>query len=756
LTDESIVDLTIPGMQFLNDITSDGVEYLYVTDWHPGGCEIYRISTTDHTFSTFMAGGFSYTNGILYDGDHNRLLTVGYIGNDYSQDYLITIDLDDPTITETFDPGVRGFDGLTIDNDGNIYFSAWLPDAVYRYRGGELEGSPELVSSGHPDPADIFFDKYNNILAVPNFSEHSVDFLLLQFSPTATGEIVNDGGSTQGVSWVDYDADEYPDIFVTNLFWPDGQNNWLYRNAGDGTFVRITDGAIVNDGGLSRTSTWGDFDNDGDPDAFVANWPDQVNFLYENNGDGTFSKVVTGEIVTEVRGSPAAGWADYNNDGLLDLFVANYGVNSLFRNDGDGFTKIVEGDIATDEFESYGVAWADYDSDGDQDLFVANPGEGNPDHNNYLYENMGDGTFSRVTEGAVVTDGGESFGGSWGDCDNDGDLDLFVTNISYETSGNNFLYRNNGDGTFQSEVEGPVVSDGGYSFGSAWGDYDNDGYLDLFVANCPSSQGDRDFLYHNNGDGSFTKITDGVVVTDAGASYGVAWGDYDRDGDLDLFVARMGNDDEDNALFHNNGTLNSWITITCRGTLSNASAVGTVVSVKAAVTDVPIWQMREISAQTGYCGQNSLSAHFGLGSAALVDSVTVDWPSGLVDIMTDVAVDQFLTIREGETVGIQDDSHNGATSPVRLDLSGGYPNPFDHRTTIGFELPAPSEVTLAVFNMKGDVVRVLIPGRMLEPGQHAIVWDGTGDDGNAMSSGKYFCRLEAGDLIETQPMLLLR
>jgi hypothetical protein len=198
-----------------------------------------------------------------------------------------------------------------------------------------------------------------------------------------------------------------------------------------------------------------------------------------------------------------------------------------------------------------------------------------------------------------------------------------------------------------------------------------------------------------------------------------------------------------------------WITISCEGTLSNASAVGARIRVKATVMDSPLWQVREISAQTGYCGQNSPSAHFGLGDATLVDSVMVHWPSGLVDVLTDVAVNQFLRIREGETVGV-DDSEENSPSPERLGLRRGYPNPFDDMTMIGFELPAPSEVTLAVFNMKGDVVRVLIPGRTLKPGQHTVVWDGTGDNGNTMSSGKYFCRIEAGDVVETQPMLLVR
>ncbi|UCE18937.1 MAG: VCBS repeat-containing protein [Gemmatimonadota bacterium] len=486
-----------------------------------------------------------------------------------------------------------------------------------------------------------------------------------QFTRIYEGDLVTDGGSSQGVSWIDYDNDGYLDLFVSNLIWPTGQDNWLYHNNGDETFSKITEGDITHDGGLSRTSTWGDCDNDGDPDCFVSNWPDERNFLYLNDGHGTFTKVTTGEIVNENRGSPAAAWADYDNDGDLDLFVANYGPNSLFRNDGEGFTKITSGDIATDVSDSYSAAWGDYDNDGDLDLFVTS-NYGNL--NNYFYKNNGDGTFEKVTGQNIVSDGGESFGGSWGDYDNDGDLDLFVPNISYSTDGNNFLYNNNSDGTFTRITQGDIVNDGGYSFGSAWGDYDNDGDLDLFVSNYPDGGQSRDFLYENNGGGTFSGVTGEGVVTDEGASYGAAWGDYDRDGDLDLFVAKFADQNENNTLYQNNGSNNNWINIKCVGTISNTSAIGAKVRIKAFIYGTPTWQLREISAQTGYCSQNSLNAHFGLADATLIDSIKIEWPSGTVDILTDIDVNQFVIITEGECGdldgdGIADGNDNCPNNP---------------------------------------------------------------------------------------------
>ncbi len=171
-------------------------------------------------------------------------------------------------------------------------------------------------------------------------------------------------------------------------------------------------------------------------------------------------------------------------------------------------------------------AWGDYDNDGFQDVFVAN-GNFTTGENNFLYRNNGDGTFIKITTGSIVSDGGNSTGASWGDFDNDGDLDLYVTNYFTE---NNFLYRNDGAGTFTKITTGEIVNDGGASVGSAWGDYDNDGYLDLFVSN---DNNQKESLYMNNGNGTFTKITPGDLITSGGRSPGSCWGDNATDGDLD-------------------------------------------------------------------------------------------------------------------------------------------------------------------------------------------------------------------------------
>jgi len=294
---------------------------------------------------------------------------------------------------------------------------------------------------------------------------------------------------------------------------------------------------------------------------------------------------------------------------------------------------MLEGQLISDGGRSHGGSWADYDDDGDLDIFVANY-NGN---NNYLYTNNGDGSFTKVTSDIVVNDCGSSVGASWGDYDNDGDLDLFVPNDFGE---NNFLYNNNGDGSFTKVTSGIVVNDGGRSAGSGWGDFDNDGDLDLFVANFSGTSS----LYENIGNGNFTKIVSGPIVTDIGDSRGVAFCDYDIDGDLDVIVTNSQN--EDNFLYANNGNSNHWINIKCVGSISNYSAIGTKVKIKSIINGNSIWQMTEISGQTGRLGQNSLNTEFGLGDATIIDSVQIEWPSGVIQILTDVSVDQFITIVE--------------------------------------------------------------------------------------------------------------
>jgi hypothetical protein len=255
----------------------------------------------------------------------------------------------------------------------------------------------------------------------------------------------------------------------------------------------------------------------------------------------------------------------------------------------------------------------------------------------------------------VFTNLSNSAAVAWGDYDNDGFLDAF---ISINPQGKNLLYHNNGDGTFTLVTNSVIGSEIGSSTGCAWGDYDNDGWLDLFVARTGTDSNfnivahENNWLYHNNGDGTFTKVTSGSLVNEIGPSFGAAWGDYDNDGFVDLFVSNgFIISSANNFLYHNNGNSNNWINFRLVGTVSNRSAIGAKVRVKATISGKTFWQMREISGGSGHGSQNDLRANFGLGDATNVDLVRIEWPSGIVQTMTNIASKQFLTVVEGQSPG---------------------------------------------------------------------------------------------------------
>ena len=471
-----------------------------------------------------------------------------------------------------------------------------------------------------------------------------------------SGAIVTDGGISTCACWSDFDNDGSLDLFVGN--W-NNEANFLYRNDGERGFSAIRKGAIVTDGGLSSGGCWGDYDNDGYADLFVANQANQSNFLYHNDGNGTFTKITDGDIVSDYGHNHTAAWGDYDNDGFIDLFVADSGQdNLLYRNNGNGtFTRILEGDIVNDGTDSNGCSWADFDGDGDLDLFIPNKGG----VNNFLFRNIGDGTFEKMMTGSVVEDGGDSNGGSWGDYDNDGDLDLFVTNGPFFFSGeNNFLYRNEGDGSFTKIEDSPVVQDSAKSMSGCWGDFDNDGDLDLFVTNYVHD----DLYYTNDGKGNFTVETRGMMVNLASFATGVGAGDYDNDGDLDLFLANWEN--QNNILYQNTTRGRHWIRVLCRSEASNRMGVGAKVRVEAVIGEKSVAMMREIRTNYGYRSQGAMEAHFGLGDAAVVESIRVEWPSGRVDQTKHVDADQIVTVTEGR--GITD--RRAPSPPAKESLVG--------------------------------------------------------------------------------------
>lgn len=468
------------------------------------------------------------------------------------------------------------------------------------------------------------------------------------FTKVTSGPLVNNAGDSRSVNWVDVNNDGFVDCMITNG--PSGgQNNSLYINNGTGNFTQVAGDSIVLDNKPSDGATWADTDNDGDPDCFVVNWYNVNNLFYTNNGAGNFTKINTGPPVNDLGYSETAAWGDYNNDGLVDLYVTNSaGIkrNFLYRNLGaNTFTKVVTGTPVTDAFASRCVNWTDMDLDGDVDLFVTN--ENSQKEN--VYRNDGAGVFVKLTAGALLNDAGNTNSGSWADFDNDGDLDVFLAN----DQGYNGLFRNDGNFNFTKLIADTTAKDESRSFSSSWSDVDNDGDLDLFVTNSfGTTTRLTNFFYLNNGNSTFSRISHTALTADSAWSYGCAFGDYDNDGFEDLAVAtcRFNGVDDPDLLYHNDGNANHWITIKLTGTISNHTAIGTKIRLKTTISGNPVWQLREISAQSAYCSQNDMRAHFGLGNATTIDSIKVEWPSGIVQYSTALNADQFMSMVENGTV----------------------------------------------------------------------------------------------------------
>ena len=492
-----------------------------------------------------------------------------------------------------------------------------------------------------------------------------------------------------GVALFDYDNDGYLDIFFVNSLTVDllkankKTRSVLYHNNHDGTFSDVTDKARVGDVGWGMGCAVGDFNNDGFDDLYVTSiGPDH---LFKNNGNGTFTDVTQKAGVSDPRFSTGAAFLDYDNDGKLDLFVTNYvgfdinnlptfgegptcqfkGVpvqcgprglpgagDSLFHNNGDGtFTDVSKKAGVADARGYYGldVVGSDFDGDGWIDIFVAN--DSTP---NFLYHNNGNGTFSEIgfeSGTALDKNGNEQgcMGVTLGDYNHDGLLDLFITNFDDEY---NILYRNAGRGSFVDvsyEAGVAMISLPYVGWGTKFFDYDNDGWIDLFVANGHAyPQRDRyrqrKLLYHNNRDGTFSEVAAqfGSALMEERASRGTAFGDIDNDGDVDIVVNDL--DSSPQLLRNDGGNKNNWIIVKTIGTKSNRDGIGA----KVKVVSGDLVQLDEVRSGGSYLSQNDLRLHFGLEKRTSVDLIQVRWPSGTVDTLTNVTANKVVTVKEGK------------------------------------------------------------------------------------------------------------
>jgi len=495
-----------------------------------------------------------------------------------------------------------------------------------------------------------------------------------------------------GVAFIDYDNDGWMDLFVlsgTRLPGdPAGATNRLYKNNRDGSFTDVTAKAGLNRTGWASGVTVGDYDNDGFDDLFITYYGHNV--LYHNNGDGTFSDVTerAGLAQSVVSYGSGCSWVDYDRDGHLDLFVANYlsttleklpkpgenpdctwkgvavncgprglptGYAQLFHNNGDGtFTDVSKKSGIASASDSYPmtVVAADFDNDGWPDIYVAC--DSTP---SWLFRNQHDGTFREeaLERGVALSEDGleqAGMGTAIGDFDLDGNLDIFKTNFADDT---NVLYHNDGKGNFDDVTirTGLGVETRYVGWGAGIADLDNDGFPDLFVATgsvYPEVEKKNPaypfrtprLVFRNLGDGRFEELIEeaGPGVSDPHPSRGCAFGDFDNDGDVDVLVWNM---NEPPSLLRNDVTGNGhWLKVQLVGVKSNRSAIGSRVTVRYGNRQ----QAQEVTAQSSFYSVNDKRLHFGLG-AETAAHLTIRWTNGLTESLPNVAADHFLLIREG-------------------------------------------------------------------------------------------------------------
>ena len=487
-----------------------------------------------------------------------------------------------------------------------------------------------------------------------------------------------------GVAAFDYNKDGLTDVFFTNgASIPSLQKdspkyfNRLFRNEGGLRFKDVTEDAGVAGTGYSMGAAAGDYDNDGHVDLFVAGV--FRNTLYHNRGDGHFEDVTEKAGIKSDKWAVAAGWFDYNNDGLLDLFVVNYAswspsynrfcgdpsrnlrvychpqyfeglTNTLYRNRGDGtFEDVSErAGIAQHHGRGMSLAFADYDNDGFMDIFVTNDNQ-----ENFLFHNRGDGTFEEVgvLAGVALLNSGKPVSGmgtDFRDYDNDGRPDISVVDLANETFP---LFHNLGgglfeDATYRTRLSALTIGRSGWSTG--FFDLNNDGWKDLFTtcSHVDDNVGMFQATRYEQPNGIFANLGDGTfwdVSTQAGDDFqvprphrGCAFADFDNDGKIDVVVASL----QDRAELWENVSPdpNHWIILKLTGTKSNRDGIGARVRIDK--------QYNHMSSSCGYASSSHFGVHFGLGKVAKIPSLEIRWPSGIVQVLRDVKANQILEVRE--------------------------------------------------------------------------------------------------------------
>ena len=579
-----------------------------------------------------------------------------------------------------------------------------------------------------------------------------------------------------GISILDYDQDGWEDIYVNRGL----DTDELWHNNGDGSFTEVatTAGLTATDLAWTTGTVAGDVDNDGYPDIYVTTDWGFGNILFHNNGDGTFTDIGVSAGVADTMRAFSSAFADFNKDGFLDLYIVNYvektnflmdssGTvvgfdhdcypNRLYMNNGDNtFNEMSVPAGVADSGCGLALCLSDYDLDGDPDILVMND-FGQWVISNRIFQNefpLPD-TFSDVSTAKNFDYGFYAMGVAIGDYDHDMDLDYYETNL-----GRNLLLNNQAglsfiDTTAFAGVENTFVDT---LFTTGWGtafiDYDNDMWQDLIVSNghiaaadfIATHPDDPNKLYRNNGDGTFADVSTAMGIDETTINRGLAWLDFDKDGDQDVLFATEHEDTASgfHTLFYRNDLSNGngFLMLDLIGTISNRDAYGAIAAIYVGGES---W-INEVNGGSSHLSSNSKKLHFGLGGDTLVDSLVIHWPNGLTETLTNIPANSHLTVIEDSTFSIIT-AEDLVPAPLVTTLRA-FPNPFSEAINIDYVVYQSTPVSIVIFDQLGRAVKE-IENKMSTPGKHSISWDGHLETGRSAPVGIYFIQLKSADRVQT-------
>ncbi len=543
-----------------------------------------------------------------------------------------------------------------------------------------------------------------------------------------------------GAGFADYDNDGDIDLLVG------GRTNFIFYRNDNGFFTDVTNQTGINfTGDCLKSVIWGDFNNDGWRDVYLTSWYSGSR-LYKNNGNGTFTNITvsSGINVPVNYQTTTAAWGDINRDGFLDLYICNYGniegageqPNYFYKNNGNGtFTDITNSSGAKDSLykKPLSIVIFDYNMDGWQDIYISM----DKYQRSTLFKNLGNETFQDVTVFSNTQCNFDAMGTAVGDYNHDGLLDMHISN----GPPGNATFRNNGNGTFTNVAVATNTTINKECWGNSFIDYDNDGWCDLYASSAAGIDM-CDVLYKNNSNNTFSNICFSIGIRDSTFTYGIAKGDYNNDGYPDI-IATMSRDSV--AHFYKNSTgSNNWIKLKCIGVQSNKDAIGTIVTSYAGGD----MNRQVILGGNSFLSCDDVELIFGLGTADRSDSIVINWTNGHIDRSYNIQKNGRYTAVEGSgVIGIEPISNE---VPFAYGLFQNYPNPFNPTTKIRFSIPEAGYVTLKVYDISGREVKTIV-NHSMSAGTYEADFDASG-----ISSGVYFYKMTSANFTNTKKMIITK